>query len=76
MRYGYLEDWDEDVRVVVGTFVLNDRDQSLEAHATIDVFGRKGPQGAVLKHKFKQSISDRKQFRTKIKIQLYSLFFN
>ena len=48
----YLEDWDEDVSVVVGTFVLNDRDQSLEAHATIDVFSRKGPQGAILQKKF------------------------
>ena len=76
MRYGYLEDWHEDISVVVGPFILNDGDQSLEAHATIDMFGGKGPQGAVLKYKFKQSISDRKQFRTKIKIQMYSLFFN
>ena len=33
-----VEDGKKDVGVVVGTLVLNNRDQSFEAHAAIDVF--------------------------------------
>jgi hypothetical protein len=43
-----VEDGQEDVGIVVGPSVLDDGDQSLEAHAGIDVFGRKGAKRAVV----------------------------
>lgn len=43
----FVEYWDEDVGVVIRAFVLNDGDQSLETHTSIDMFRRKRSEGAI-----------------------------
>lgn len=41
------EEGEEDVGVVVGSLVLEDRDETLESHSSVDVLGRKCAEGVV-----------------------------
>jgi hypothetical protein len=38
----------EDICIVIGSLVLDGRDQSLKAHAGVDVFGRKGAERPIV----------------------------